>query len=189
MIIRKAVYADVESIATHLFLAMQEIVYGFIGEADSSKGIAFMLHFVEKENNQYSYQNCWLVEEDRSVVAAVNIYDGARLQELRLPVIEYIRSRFNRDFDPEDETQAGEFYLDTLAVDPRRQGRGIGTHLLQFVINEFVTKQNKTLGLLVDETNPSAKRLYVRLGFKLTGTRMLFGKRMEHLQIAGEENH
>jgi ribosomal protein S18 acetylase RimI-like enzyme len=185
MIIRKAVYADVESVAAYLFLAMQDIVYEFIGEADSAKGMALMLHFVENENNQYSYQNCWVVEEEGSVVAAVNIYDGARLYELRQPVIEYIRSRFNKDFDPEDETQAGEYYLDTLAVDPRRQGQGIGTYLLQFVINEFVAKQNKTLGLLVDETNPGAKRLYVRLGFKVTGTRMLFRKRMEHLKITG----
>lgn len=183
MIIRKAVYSDAEAIATHMFLAMQDILYGFIGESHSEKAMAVMAHFVSSENNQYSYQNCWVAEEGSSAVAAVNIYDGGKLEELRKPVIDHIRAKFNADFNPEDETQSGEYYIDTLGVDPRRQGEGIGTRLLQSVINEFVTKQGKTLGLLVDETNPRAKRLYVRLGFNVVGTRMLFGKRMEHLQI------
>jgi ribosomal protein S18 acetylase RimI-like enzyme len=183
MIVRKAVYADVKSIVTYLFLAMEDIVYGFIGEADSAKGLALMLHFVADENNQYSYQNFWVAEDDGIVFGALNVYDGARLHELRQPVINYIRSRFVGGFSPEDETQAGEYYIDTLGVDPRRQGQGIGTLLLQFVIDEFVTKRSKTLGLLVDETNSAAKRLYIKLGFKSIGTRVLFGKKMEHLQI------
>ena len=185
--VRKATLNDAEIIATYLFLAMDEIVYKFIGEEDPEKAKEFMLHFVKKDNNQYSYQNCWVAEDNMKVVAAINLYNGALLSELRQPVIEYLRSKFNKDFNPEDETQAGEYYIDSLGVNPNQQSKGIGTKLLQFVIDEYVNKHSQTLGLLVDEINPNAKRLYLKLGFKSAGRKVLFGKNMEHLQIKGDK--
>jgi ribosomal protein S18 acetylase RimI-like enzyme len=183
--IRKATLNDSHIIATHLLSAMEDIVYKFIGEEDPERANEFMSHFAAKPNNQYSYENCWVAEVNNTVVAVVIVYDGARLTELREPVVEYIRSKFNAEFKPEDETQAGEYYIDCLAVNPDQQGRGIGTKLLEFVIDEYVNKQRQTLGLLVDEVNPNAKRLYLRLGFNSVATKVLFGKNMEHLQIKG----
>jgi GNAT superfamily N-acetyltransferase len=183
--VRKATLNDSEILATYLSLPMKDILYKFIGEEDPAKAREFMLHFVARENNQYSYQNCWVAEDNTEVVAAINLYDGALLSELRQPVIEYVRSKFNNYFNPEDETQVGEYYIDSLGVNPNQQNKGIGTKLLQFVIDEYVNKRSQPLGLLVDEINPSAKKLYLKLGFKSAGTRMLFGKNMEHLQIKG----
>jgi len=183
--VRKATLNDAEIIATYLSLPMKDILYKFIGEEDPEKAREFMLHFVRRENNQYSYQNCWVVEDNMKVVAAINLYNGALLSELRQPVIEHLRSKFNNDFSPEDETQAGEYYIDSLGVNPNQQAKGIGTKLLQFVIDEYVNKRSQTLGLLVDEINPNAKKLYLKLGFKSAGARILFGKNMEHLQIKG----
>src|SRR5688500_15432094 len=184
MIIRKAVLSDSEFIATYFLLAMEEIVYTFIGRQDPKEAREFMLHFVKRENNQYSFQNCWVVEDEMEIVAAVNVYNGAQLTELRQPVIEYIRSRFSNEFKPDDETQAGEYYIDSLGVNPNQQGKGVGSKVLQFLIDEYVNKRNQTLGLLVDDTNPNAKRLYLKLGFKSAGKKFLFGKNLEHLQIS-----
>lgn len=183
MMIRKATLEDADLIAAHLLMAMEDIVYKFIGEYDPIKAKEFMLYFVEKENNQYSYQNCWVAEVNKVVVAAVNLYDGAKLTELRQPVVEYIRNLHNNDFKPEDETGPGEHYIDTLGVSPDQRGKGIGSKMLQFLINEYVSKQGNTLGLLVDEENPDAKRLYLKLGFENAGKKTIFGKNMEHLQI------
>jgi hypothetical protein len=46
-----------------------------------------------------------------------------------------------------------------------------------------VSKQHQTLGLLVEEGNLNAKRLYLKLGFQSAGKKVVFGKHMEHLQI------
>ena len=162
---------------------MEDIVYQFIGNKDPTKAMEFILYFVERGNNQYSYQNCWVAEDNTNVVGAINLYNGALLKELREPVVEYLVNKFNKDFSFEDETQAGEYYLDCLGVDPTQQSKGIGTKLLQFVIDAYVDGHKQTLGLLVDEDNPNAKRLYLKLGFKSVGKRVLFGKNMEHLQI------
>lgn len=183
MIIRKATIKDSESIATCLLLAMEDIVYKFICEENYNKAKDFLLHFIAKENNQYSYQNCFVAVDDNEILAAVNIYDGAKLNLLREPIVQYVRTHYNKNFNPEDETQKGEYYIDTLGVDPKCQGKGIGSKMLQFLIEEYVNKNQQTLGLLVEEANPNAKKLYLKLGFKPVGEKTLVGKKMEHLQI------
>lgn len=186
MIIRKATLKDAPAIAPLLVLAMEDILYKFINETNYTKAKAFLLHFIAQENNQYSYQNCWLAEEENQIIAAVNLYDGAKLQQLRAPIMEYVKTHYNPNFNPENETQSGEFYIDSLGVAPNQQGKGIGSKLLLFLIDEYVIQKQQTLGLLVDEDNPAAKKLYLKLGFKTVGKKTLVGKNLEQLQIKPE---
>lgn len=183
MIIRKATLKDAESIANLLLLAMEDIIFKFINLRDYDVARNFLLHFIEQENNQYSYQNCFVAEEDNQIIAAVNIYDGAKLIELRSPIIQYVKTHFNPDFNPKNETQSGEIYIDSLGVAPNQQGKGIGSKILHFLIEEFVIRNQQTLGLLVEKDNPKAKKLYLKLGFQIVGRKMLVGKTLEHLQI------
>ena len=162
---------------------MEDIVYQFIGKKDFLAAKNLLLHFVKQEQNQYSYQNCWVVEYNDKIIAAINCYDGANLIQLREPVKQYIKTNFNIDFNPEDETQAGEYYIDSLGVDPEWQGKGIGSELLKYIIEKYVVQSGHTIGLLVDNDNPNAKRLYQKLGFKTVGKKILVGKQLEHFQI------
>jgi len=181
--IRKATPQDAEAIATYLLLAMEGIVYQFIGQRNWEEAMTFMQHFTAREHNQYAYQNCWVAEADGKVVGAVNVYNGGDLHELRAPVINHILTHYHFSFLPEDETGPGEYYIDTIGVHPEYRGRGIGARLLQHLVDEFVNRRGETLGLLVAEGNPQAKRLYTKLGFKPVGKRVVFGIPMEHLQI------
>ena len=183
MFIRKAQFEDSEAIATLLMLASGEVMYKFIGEKNYAKARDFLLHFVRSLSNQYSFQNCYVAEEEGEIVGAALVYDGANLQELRKPVLEYVHQHFDRNLNVEDETQAGEYYIDSLGISPDHQGKGIGSKLLQFVINEKVIAEGGTIGLLVDKTNPGAKRLYLNLGFVPVGEKTLLGISLEHLQL------
>lgn len=183
MIIRKAKKEDSKLIATFMMLAMEDIVFQFIGECSDEKATQFLTCLINQKANQYSYNNCWVVESDAEIIAAANVYDGAKLEELRMPVAELIKLMFNRDFSPEDETQAGEFYIDCVGVNTVWQGKGVGSKLFDFLIDEYVHKRKKTLGLLVDNNNPKAKKLYLKLGFEITGEKILTGKKMIHLQF------
>ncbi|MCL2683272.1 MAG: GNAT family N-acetyltransferase [Bacteroidales bacterium] len=183
MIIRKAAPKDTPEIATYLMLAMEDIVYEFIGENCKLKAMQFLTNLICKEATQYSYENCWILEIENEIVAVAVVYNGAKLQELREPVAKEIKSIFNRDFNPENETQAGEFYIDCCAVSPHQQGKGIGSKLFRFLIDEYVHKRQETLGLLVDKHNPNAKKLYLKLGFEIVAEKTLAGKEMDHLQF------
>ncbi|MBE8724314.1 GNAT family N-acetyltransferase [Flavobacterium hungaricum] len=184
MIIRKAQRSDAPSIAPILLLAMEDIIYKFIKKEDYAAAKDFLQYFVERENNQYSYQNCFAAEENNSIIGAVNVYKGSDLITLRNPIIDYVRKNYNPEFDPELESKDGEYYIDSLGVNPNYQGKGIGSKILQFLIEEYVAKNNETLGLLVEEENPLAKNLYLKLGFKVVGEKTLVGKKLEHLQIS-----
>jgi GNAT superfamily N-acetyltransferase len=184
MIIRKAILEDSEDIATYLLLAMEDVVFKLIGENNYKKGYDFLLHFIQRRDNQYSYQNCLVAEDQNEVIAAINLYDGARFRELRQPIIEYLKTEFDQNLAlEEEETQSGEYYIDSFGVNLNQQGKGIGSKILQFLINEYVNENHQTLGLLVDEENPSAKKLYLKLGFKSIGKKTLAGKNMIHLQM------
>lgn len=183
MIIRKATLNDADFIATYLLLAMESIIYKFISKDDYEEARRFLLHFVGQEQNQYSYQNCIVAEIDDTIVAALNYYEGQLLYELREPVLTYVRDQYNPHFNPEPETQPGEYYIDSFGVEPTMQGKGIGAQLLQHLIDHYVIEQHQTLGLLVDEENPKAKKLYLKLGFTPVGTKTLVGQHLEHLQL------
>ena len=180
---RKASKNDAIAIADYLFLAMEEIVYEFIGEKNTQQAKDFLVQFTSQSDNQYSYQNCWFAEFENEIIGCACLYNGADLLKLRQPVVAFVQNKYNANFNPELETQAGEVYLDCISVHPKTQGKGFGSQFLNFLINHYVYQQNKTIGLLVYDDNPKAKKLYLNLGFKSVGKKTLVGKSLEHLQI------
>ncbi|MGY3215449.1 GNAT family N-acetyltransferase [Mucilaginibacter sp. HD30] len=185
MLIRKAKREEANIIAPYLLMAMGDIAYNFIGESSPDKATAWLETLISKSDNQYSFENCMVVDTGQKIIAAALVYNGSQLQQLRQPVAKVIKQMFNRDFNPEDETEPGEYYIDCIAVNPEQRGQKIGTKLLQFLIDEYVYKRNETLGLLVDKDNPAAQKLYLKLGFKFVGNKTFAGKQMEHLQLKG----
>ena len=80
-----------------------------------------------------------------------------------------------------DETQAGELYLDSLAVLPEYRRQGIARKLL------LATKERANLlglprvGLLVDKDNPVGEALYTSVGFQYVNDNQWGGHPMKHL--------
>ena len=181
--IRKATIHDVVGIVDCLLLAMEPVLFTLMNRQDPAEAKRFMTGFVGKEGNQYSYSNCYVATLGAQVVAAVNVYDGALLHELRKPVLEYLHNNYSDAAMPEDETGAGEIYIDSLGILPEYQRRGIASQLLDFLKTAYCIKQNKVLGLLVDEDNPAARSLYQRAGFRENGNTIFLGKNMLHLQM------
>ena len=181
--IRKAKPDEAKVLAEHVILAMEAIVFSFIGRTSHKEAVAFLSSLISEKGNQYSYENCHVLEIDGAIVGVAVVYDGSKLYELRLPVAQKIKELYQRNFSPEDETAAGEFYIDSIGINPQYQGKGMGSILLKFLIEIYVNQKQKTLGLLVEKNNPAAKKLYMKLGFKVVGEQTLAGKYLEHLQL------
>ena len=90
-----------------------------------------MTNMVLAENSQYSYLNTLVaIDADGGLCGACVSYDGARLHELRRPFFDACKEHFGRDVSGiGDETQAGELYLDSLAVYESYRGKGVATRL------------------------------------------------------------
>lgn len=141
-----------------------------------------MLKLVAMDDSQYSWRNAFVATDgDGSVAGAVVGYDGAMLHRLRRRFQEAALGDWGMDYTTmDDETQAGEFYIDSLAVRPEYRRQGIATSLLTHII-----RHARSLGLpaalLVDKGNPNAERLYTSLGFAYRGDALWGGHEMKRL--------
>lgn len=168
-----------EDIARLLLLAMGDIVARFLQNDDADLAFSFMKEMVQTTGTQYALENCRVALLEDAVAGVICLYDGANLHTLRQPVAAYVERATGKTFSPEDETEAGETYIDCIAVFPQYRGKGIAGELITYAKKE---RADCTLGLLVDK--PDAKRLYEKLGFKTVGTKYLTGKPLEHMQLS-----
>ena len=139
-----------------------------------------------REVSQYSYRNALVAEVDGSVVGAIIGYDGARLEELRKPLFELMREKLGSVPAVEDETSAGEFYLDSIAVLPQYRGCGVGGALLAAARDRAFAAGHKRVGLIVDFENPRAEALYKSLGFERVNATTFLGHDMWHMQAISD---
>ena len=125
----------------------------------------------------YSWQNSMLAEQDGKVVACLISYDGADYPTLRKPTFDYIAAEANRDFRTmEPETEAGEYYLDSIAVLPDYRGQGIGTQLLRTGVEKARQLHIGKASIVVSPDNPKAQQLYESLGFQYVKDMFLFNE-------------
>lgn len=146
------------------------------------RGHEIIERLVRMDNTQYSYRNTIVCLADGAVAGAICGYDGAKLHELRQPVLDMLREECGTQISVTDETSAGEFYLDSVGVMPEMRGLGIGARLLERMRDEAFATGHDRVGLLVDDINPKAERLYQRLGFRRVGEVSFIGHTMHHMQ-------
>lgn len=144
-----------------------------------------MTRLVEMEDSQYSYRNTLVAMSTDGILMGILVaYDGAKLKTLRRRFIEEAIVSFGIDYSGiDDETEAGEFYFDSLAVSSNYRGKGIATSLLQAGIEWAKELGLPAVGLLCDKGNPKAEQLYARVGFKYVNDTVWGGHAMKHLQM------
>ena len=146
-----------------------------------------MTSLVSRSDTQYSYNNTLVATIEDNIVGICVSYDGALLHLLRQPFIDAAQQEWGMDHSSiPDETQAGELYIDSLAVDPEYRGRGIASLLLRATIDKSRALGLPSTGLLVDLGNPKAEALYNKVGFQYAGTNSWGGHGMKHLVMMNE---
>lgn len=171
--IRKATSADAEFIAKMVIMALHM-------EKEGDEGERLLRHITElvmDEGSLYHWSRAVMIDGIGACVA----YDGTDYHPRRvrsfsfvcsdgLPIMEDNTALLAQP----DETQAGEYYIDSLAIMPEYRGKGYGSLFLQHAVKEG-TAMGLTPSLLVDPTNTGAVRLYSSLGFEGESTLHVFG--------------
>lgn len=146
---------------------------------------ALFTQLAESSDSQYSYLNTLVaIDDDGTPMGACISYDGANLHQLRKAFFELAAEKLDLHIENmDDETDSGEFYIDTLAVLPDYRGQGVAAALLMASVDKAAAS-GKPAGLLVDKDNHRARRLYDKLGFKQVGERPFAFVMMDHLQYS-----
>lgn len=127
----------------------------------------------------YSYENTIVAEVDGKVVGAMCAYDGADYVRFKQPVVDMLGA--DSGFAQLKETEAGEFYLDSVGVLPEFRGRGIASAIFQAQFERAASLGHTQVALIVDVDKPEAEALYRRLGFTHQGNKDFFGHPMKHM--------
>jgi ribosomal protein S18 acetylase RimI-like enzyme len=182
--IRQAIRSDAAAAAPLIWQAIGHLAFLLTGTTDVQETTTILSDFFQQDGNRLSYQNTLVLEEAGELVGLVILYDGAKARELDEP-LERAAAKRSGDFNYRIPTEAegSEFYLDTLSVIPRCQGRGYGRLLIEAGCNWARQLKHSCVALLVEVDNPAAKRLYDRLGFCTDYTRLLAGHEYFHMVL------
>jgi len=180
--IRPASAHDVEQVVPLIIQAMGTLAKKLTHVEDQTTINKIFKHFFQQLNNQYSYENILVYEEDGKVIGSLNAYDGGNLEKLRKPFLAYIAEHYGANsLDQDAETQDGEFYLDSISIHPIAQGKGIGTQLIEAGINWGKKLGYDTTGLLVEQNNANALKLYKKMGFVIENEKYFMGGWYHHM--------
>lgn len=156
-----------------------------IDEILESNGLTYeqlhesMTTIAAAEETIYSYENAIVVEVDGKIVGAMCAYDGADYQRLKQPIVDILGA--DSGFAQLKETEAGEFYLDSVGVLPEYRGKGIASRIIEAQCKRAALLGHKVAGLIVDVDKPQAEALYARLGFTYLDDKDFFGHTMKHM--------
>ena len=124
-------------------------------------------HNIEKDSGHYAYKNTIAAEDGHNVVGVSFFY----------PARYHVISDEMRQFFPEDRLEhlkhvlsvrvENSLYLDTLCVDEKFRGNGIGGKLISLTKKKAAEDGFKALSLVALADNTDAHRLYYRCGFEI----------------------
>jgi len=180
--IRPAKPSDADAVVPLIIQAMGKLANKLTHVEDDKLINKIFTHFFPLQGNQYSYENTLVFEEEGKVLGSLNAYDGRKLIELRKPFLAYLKEHYNgSDLNQGTETEAGEFYLDSISVKPSAQGKGIGKQLIKTGIDWAKKLGHHTVGLLVEQNNENALKLYQKMGFVIQNEKEFMAGLYHHM--------
>ena len=146
--------------------AIHNLANMLTGEEEKEKILKTLDSFVFMDVNRLSYKNTYTYDIEDELAGLIIAYDSNKVSQLDSPILKHLESKniFLEAFDK--ECFEDEFYIDTLSVFEKFQGRGIAKELLVFIYDKARELGFKKVSLLVDVDKLKALNLYENMGFE-----------------------
>jgi len=182
---RNANDGDADQILPTLFQIFDEMELDIFKEVGNDKMAQIIREGFKLPNYRYGLDHILVDEIDGKVATIAVGYPEEQEDSIDDPLIKVLHEHgIKRDnIFTDKEAWPGEWYLDSFAVAPDMQGKGIGTQSLKDLIDIVRQRGEKTMSLNVDVTNEPAKHLYDKVGFKKAGQLYIGDHLYDHMQF------
>ncbi len=160
----------------------------------------FLRFSLQDEQGEHGWGHHVVAVHDDQVVGAGACYDGTQARGHTLDALRKIFGHYGlwrgpgvirRGLQIERVVRPprGDLhYIGHLGVTKDWRGRGVGTQLVEFLLNEGRARKSPRAALDVSIENPQAQALYERLGFEVTGEteanlKSAFGRVVAHRRM------
>lgn len=178
--IRQALPKDASFIAPLIYDAIGEIANRLTGERETAHIIDALQTLVEQMDNRHTYTNTFVALESDSILGIVVLYDGKQGALLDRQLEQWLATK-NAHASLDREAHDDEYYIDTICVSEAARGKGIGTLLLEFAEETARALGYKKISLNVEVEKLSARRLYERMGYVITGPWTIINEPFHHM--------
>lgn len=171
--VHKASPKDIETVAWTVLTALDM----------DTQDLEWVKESCADELTMYSWNKSIVALVDGKPVGAIISYPGDDYDALR----QYTWKRLWNDIDSETirkteiEAYPGEYYLDSMAIQPEYRGLSIGKSLIESAIEKGRSLGYKKFTLLVDCNKPRLKAYYESMGFQENGEMTFFGHRYKRM--------
>ncbi|WP_047375469.1 GNAT family N-acetyltransferase [Exiguobacterium sp. ZOR0005] len=182
MNIRQAKPTEATNVAPLVYAAIHDIAYTLTGTTEKEQVLERLAMWISRPANRLSYENIWVADVDHTIAGIIIAYPGEAAAALDEPIQRWLLQA-GQIGQLDVETEGNVLYIDSVAVDTRFGGRGIGTNLIRHVIGHARASGIPVVTLNVDQSNPAASRLYERLGFQKEKEIDISGARFDYMAL------
>lgn len=182
---RYAKEGDIDQILPTLFQIFDEMELDIFKELGNDTMAQIIREGFELPDYRYGLDHI-LVNEIDGKVAAISVGYPEELEDgIDAPLVKIMHEHgIKKDsIFTDKEAWPGEWYLDSFAVAPDMQGKGIGTKTLKELVELIRDRGEKIMSLNVDVANKPARHLYDKVGFKKVGQLYIGDHLYDHMQL------
>jgi len=174
--VRKALSSEARFIARNVMAAMGTDVFNVPFSDNDFKILEVLTDICKRSDTLYSYRNTLIATVFGLPVGSLTAYDGGDYSKKKEITFSIVKEKAGFTLPPmDDETQSGEYYLDSLAVLPSMRGHHIGKTLIMQALETAHSLGFSKASLIVNQGEEKLKGLYYDCGFEDDGTRNCFG--------------
>ena len=138
-----------KELSTLILNAIHEIANTLTGENEKDKILETLDFYISMDINRLSYNNIFTYKQQDKIAGLIIAYDSNKVAQLDRAILKHLESKniFLDSFD--EECFENEFYIDSVAVSPEYQGRGIAKELIKYAENEGREHGYEKMSLIV----------------------------------------
>ena len=179
--IRKAKPSDAKKAVPLIIDAIRDIAERITGETEAEKVEQSLCELFVLDDNPNSYLNTYMAEFEGEIAGTLVLYSGTDAPKLGQNLTAWLVEKEAKVTEIDAESLPDEFYIDTICIDAKYRGKGVGSQLFAFA--EDIAKQtgHSKLSLNVETQKEPAIRLYKRLGYEIVSPWTIIGEPFHHM--------